>query len=114
MNMNLKRLAQAAEARDEPDFALSDGLVSGRDQARKLRVPGIPPGDDAHVMLLDHYLTRGRYFRPQPLPEAYRRGKPNQCYRDSSRLASAEECLAYSRATPWPRTCGSASNMVGA
>ena len=76
MNKKLRKLAVSAGARTEYDFALFANLASLRDQVRKLRVPKGAPPVGGIILRYDHYLTRGRFYQPQPLPKGYRRGRP--------------------------------------
>jgi len=55
---------------------------------------GGPPVEEI-VRLYDHYLELGRFFRPQPLPQGFRRGKQNQCYGNAFDLAVRTASLTY-------------------
>jgi hypothetical protein len=47
------------------------------------------------LALYGHYLEHGRFFRPQPLPRGFRRGKPHQCYGNAFDLAVRNAGLVY-------------------
>ena len=87
--------AVRAGAETEEDFALFTALTSLRDQYRAMHAT--EPSESARDMLAlyGHYLEFGRFFRPQPLPRGFRRGKQNQCYGNAFDLAVRTAGLTY-------------------
>src|SRR5262249_16764754 len=45
--------------------------------------------------LYDYYMIPGRFYRPQPLPKGYRRGRIKQCFDNSCKLVMSTKGLAY-------------------
>lgn len=91
MTGTTKRKATAAGAMTEEDFALFATLTSLRDSVKKLNAPmtrGMLAGYDL-------ILNQGRFFPPQPFPKGYRRGKAQNCYGNSSKLAMFKPGLTY-------------------
>ena len=95
MTKATKRKATAAGAKTEEDFALFATLVSLRDSVKKLA------GPMTRAMLASYnlILNRGRFFQPQPFPKGYRRGKAQDCYGNSSKLAMFKVGLTYCEGT---------------
>lgn len=91
MTKTTKRKATAAGAKTEEDFALFATLTSLRDSVKKLAAPMTR----AMLASYDLILKRGRFFRPQPFPKGYRRGKAQDCYGNSSKLAMFKPGLTY-------------------
>lgn len=87
--------AVRAGAVTEEDFALFAALTGLRDQYRAMHAA--EPSESVRDMLAlyGHYLEHGRFFRPQPLPRGYRRGRPNQCYANAFDLAVRTADLVY-------------------
>ena len=87
--------AVRAGAATEEDFALFTTLTSLRDQYRAMHATEWSESVRDMLALYDHYLQLGRFFRPQPLPRGYRRGKANQCYGNAFDLAVRTAGLTY-------------------
>jgi len=87
--------AVRAGAVTEEDLALFAALTGLRDQYRAMHATG--PSESARDMLAlyGHYLEHGQFFRPQPLPHGFRRGKQNQCYGNAFDLAVRTAGLTY-------------------
>jgi hypothetical protein len=87
--------AVRAGAMTEEDLLLFAGLTGLRDQYRAMHAT--EPSDSVRDMLAlyGHYLEHGRFFRPQPLPRGYRRGRQNQCYGTAFDLAVRTAGLTY-------------------
>jgi hypothetical protein len=91
MTKTTKRKATVAGAKTEEDFALFVTLVSLRDSVRKQ----LSPMTRAMLASYDLVLKRGRFYQTQPFPKGYRRGKAQDCYGNSSKLAMFKEGLTY-------------------
>ena len=91
MTKTTKKRATAAGAKTEADFGLFDKLVCLRDSVKKLA------GPMTRAMLASYNLVlkRGRFFETQPFPKGYRRGKAQDCYGNSSKLAMFKPGLTY-------------------
>ncbi len=83
MTKTTQRKATAAGAKTDEDFALFATLTSLRDSVKKLN----DPMTRAMLASYDLVLNRGRFYQPQPFPKGYRRGKAQDCYGNSSKLA---------------------------
>ena len=92
-----RTLAVRAGAKTGEDFTLFTTLTSLRDQYRAMHAT--EPSETARDMLAlyEHYLERGRFFKPQTLPKGFRCGKRkiNQCYANSYDLAVRKKGLTY-------------------
>lgn len=91
MTKTTKRKATAAGAKTEEDFALFATLTSLRDSVKMQ----LSPMTRAMLASYDLILNRGRFFQPQPFPKGYRRGKAQDCYGNSSKLAMSKPGLTY-------------------
>jgi len=95
MTKPTKRKATAAGAKTEEDFALFATLTSLRDSMKKQ----VTPMTRGILLSYDLVLKRGRFFQAQPFPKGYRRGKAQDCYGNSSKLAMFKLGLTYCEGT---------------
>ena len=91
MTKTTKRKAIAAGAKTEEDFALFATLTGLRDSVKTLA----DPMTRAMLASYDLILNRGRFYQTQPFPKGYRRGKAQDCYGNSSKLARFKPGLTY-------------------
>jgi hypothetical protein len=87
--------AVRAGAVTEEDLLLFTTLTSLRDQYRAMHATDPSESVRDMLVLYYHYLEHGRFFRPQPLPRGFRRGKKNQCYANAFDLAVRTAGLTY-------------------
>lgn len=87
--------AVRAGAETEEDFLHFTTLTNLRDQYRAMHATERSESVRDMLALYGHYLEHGRFYRPQPLPRGFRRGKRNQCYGNAFDLAVRTAGLTY-------------------
>jgi len=95
---NTRALAEAAGAKTPSDFALFERLCGMRRSAAEFIKDwksGSIPAPKGIFLHYDFLLKRGRFYRAQPLPQGFRRGRAKQCYGNSFDLTVKKPELAY-------------------
>jgi hypothetical protein len=97
-NQKTRALAEAAGAKTPSDFASFERLSGMRRSAAKFIKDwkgGSIPAPKGIFLHYDFLLKRGRFYRAQPLPKGFRRGRAKQCYGNSFDLTLKKPELAY-------------------